>query len=249
MLDPWVLYPHPTPTAAAIRLFCFPYAGAGASIYRVWATPLLPHIEICAVQLPGRESRMREPRFTELTPLIDTLLPALLPHLDRPFAFFGHSMGALISYELAHRLRQRSLAGPSHLFVSARQAPSVPPIVPDIHHLPDAEFLAELRRYNGTPEAVLQNTDLMSFFLPILRADLALNAVCNPAPGQPLDCPISAFGGMQDTLVNAKGLAAWRDETSQSFQMRLLPGDHFFLKAQQAAVLEAIAQDLQPAFT
>ncbi len=239
----WLTCPRPNPQAR-LRLFGFPYAGAGASIFRTWQNELLPDVEVCAVQLPGRETRLRESPFTHVSPLIETLAQVLPPYLDLPFAFFGHSMGALVSFELARQLRRQKVPSPLHLFVSGRRAPQVPNPYSPIHQLPDAAFVEELRRYNGTSQVVLQNSELRSLFLPILRADLAVNETYVYMPEAPLDCSISAFGGLQDGEASRKELAAWRDQTSRTFTLRMFPGDHFFLKRERDALLRVISQDL-----
>lgn len=244
MTNPWIICPKPNPKAY-LRLFCFPYAGAGASVFRTWANQFPLDIEVCAIQLPGRESRLKESCFTNLETLIDILIPALIPYLDRPFAFFGHSLGALICFTAARKLRQLRHITPLHLFISARQAPQLPSEKPPIHHLPKSEFLQELRSYNGTPEVVLQNIELMDLFLPILRADLTINETYKYTLEAPLDCSISAFGGLQDPLVSRDSLAAWCAQTSRSFNLRLFPGNHFFIKSQQEVLIEVISAQLR----
>jgi medium-chain acyl-[acyl-carrier-protein] hydrolase len=201
-------------------------------------------VEICPIQLPGRESRLGEPPFTRLELLLETLVPAIQPYLDKPFAFFGHSMGATISFKLARQLCAQHAPTPVHLFVSGSCAPQIPDPDPPIHHLPDAEFVEELRRFNGTPEAVLQNAELMQLFLPILRADFALHETYVYAAGEPLDCPISAFGGLEDGEVSRDDLAAWRDQTRGAFTLRMFPGDHFFLRSARPHLLQAMSQNL-----
>jgi len=238
----WIVRPKPNP-AAHIRLFCFSYAGGGAVIFRMWPHDLDPDIEVCAVQLPGRESRFRETPFTNLSPLVQTLTQVLEPYLDKPFAFFGHSMGALICFELVAQLRSQSGLLPVQLFVSARRAPQIPDPLPPIHQLPENEFLTELRRrYNGIPEAVLQNPDLLQLMLPMLRADFAaLETYVYSAPA-PLQCPIAAFGGSHDVTVDRAQLEAWRIQTQSAFTLQMLPGDHFFLRRSQAILLQAISR-------
>lgn len=246
--NPWSICSRPNPKAR-LRLFCFPYSGAGASIFRTWANLLPSDIEVCSIQLPGRESRIREPLFTSLLPLIHTMTPALLPHLDLPFAFFGHSVGALISFELARELRRLNYPSPLHLFISGRHAPHIPDPDPPIYQLPDTQFLEELRRFNGTPEAVLQNAELMQLLLPIVRADLAINETYVYTCEAPLDCSISAFGGLQDKKASRNHLAAWSDQTNSTFTLRMFPGDHFFLKSHHTECLDAISQDLERIIT
>ncbi|NET84374.1 MAG: thioesterase [Moorea sp. SIO1F2] len=224
----WITRPQPNPKAR-LRLFCFPYAGGAASSFRTWPDPLAPHIEVCPVELPGRGKRMREPLVTSLLPLIETLVPALLPYLDIPFAFFGHSLGTLISFELARQLRRQEAPSPRHLFISGRRAPQVPARKPPLHNLPKSELIEALRKYNGTPEAVLANQELMELFLPILRADFGINETYTYTSESPLNCPISVFGGLQDTDANSDELAAWRDQTSSTFTVHMFPGGHFFI--------------------
>ncbi len=169
----WLRSPKPNPQAS-LRLFCFPYVGGGALIFRTWPNSLPATAEVCPVELPGRGTRLKETPFTRLLPLVQALAQALLPHLDKPFAFFGHSMGALISFELTRQLRRLYGLVPLHLFVSAHRAPQLPDPDPPIHTLPEAEFMEELRCLNGTPKEVLEQPELMELMLPILRADFAL---------------------------------------------------------------------------
>lgn len=159
---------------AILRLLCFPYAGGGANIFRTWQDNLPTTVEVCPVQLPGRERRLLEPPFTDLRFLVEAAARALLLYLDRPFAFFGHSMGATISFELARHLRQEKNVKPVHLFVSGRRAPQLPERHASTYDLPGAEFLEELRRLKGTPKEVLEHPELMELMLPLLRADFEL---------------------------------------------------------------------------
>ncbi len=243
-IDQWILYSRPR-KQAQLRLFCFPYAGGGASIFRTWAEMLPSTIEVCPIQLPGRENRLLETPFSTLSPLIEHVAQALLPRLDLPFAFFGHSMGALISFELARYLRRKTYPfAPAHLFVSAHRAPQLPDPDPPTYYLPNAAFLNELRRLNGTPEEILQNQDLLRLLLPTLRADFALCETYQYVPDVPLGCPITTFGGLQDDEVSHEMLAAWRQQTSGAFTLRYFVGDHFFLHNEQAALLQVLSQNL-----
>ena len=240
--DSWIPFRKPR-LEARLRLFCFPYAGAGALIFRNWSESLPADVEVCPVQLPGRGTRLTERPFTQLSPLVEALAQGLVPLLDRPFAFFGHSLGALISFELARRVRRRYGLHPVRLFVSAGRAPQIPNRGPPIHVLPEKEFLAELRRLNGTPGELLDHQELMEIMLPILRADFALYETYVYSNEPPLNCPISAFGGLQDRRVNDSDLEAWCAQTSVSFSLRMFPGDHFFLT--QPLLLRVLSKELQ----
>lgn len=240
---PWITFPKPNP-GARLRLFCFPYAGGGASIYRTWSSVLPPDIEIYPVQPPGRETRLREKGFTQVPALIEALTPALEPYLNVPFAFFGHSMGALTSFELTRQLYRQGGPMPVQLFLSGHRAPQLPKDGEPIFHLPEPEFVEELRRLNGTPDQVLQNDELMKLMLPILRADFELCDTYDYTQAEPLPTPITAYGGLQDVEVSRDQLAGWREQTSGQFTMRMFPGDHFYLHSARALLLQTLAQDL-----
>jgi medium-chain acyl-[acyl-carrier-protein] hydrolase len=230
---------------ARVRLFCFPYAGGGASIFRTWAEHLPPEIAVCPVQLPGRESRLLEEAHPEISSLVDELAQALLPYLDLPYAFFGHSMGALIGFELTRYLCRKNYSpGPLHLFVSAHRAPQI--LDPDqpTHNLPEPAFIEELRRLKGTPEEIMADTELLHLVLPLLRADFALCETYHYVPERPLSCPITALGGLQDEEVPRNMLAAWKVQTRKAFKLRFFAGDHFFLHKERAALLHVLALDL-----
>ena len=240
----WIVRPKVKLQTPLLRLFCLPYAGGSASMFYTWSTRLPAEVEVCAVQLPGRERRLNESPFTCLPPLVQALASALQPYLDVPFAIFGHSTGAIVSFELIRQLRREKAPAPQYLFVSARRAPQLPATEPPIHQLPDAAFIEKLRRYQGTPEAILRDEKIMEIVMPTLRADLALNEtyVYNSEP--PIDCPISAFGGLQDREVSRDDLSLWRDQTTSHFTLQMFPGNHFFLHSEVEALLSVISQDL-----
>ncbi len=241
--DLWFMRPNLNPQVR-FRLFCFPYAGAGASIFRSWSKELPSEIELCSIQLPGRENRLTESSFTRLKSLIQTLTPLISPYLDLPFAFFGHSLGALLSFELARELRRQNLPCPRHLFVSSRPAPQIPDLERPIHSLPEPKFIEALGRLKGTPKEVLQDSELMQLYLPALRADFAMLATYFYVKEAPLDCPISAFGGLEDDKVNRQALEAWQDQTSSEFSLKILAGDHFFLHLSQKELLPAMVEKI-----
>jgi medium-chain acyl-[acyl-carrier-protein] hydrolase len=242
-VNSWLNFPHPN-SQAHLRLFCFPYAGTGASIFNNWWHNLPSEIEVCTVQLPGRENRWKEPLFASLLPLVETLVPILKPYLQLPFAFFGHSMGALLTFELARELRRQNLPTPVHLCVASRRAPQVLASHPPMHLLPTDEFIEKVRFVNGTSEAILQSSKWTNFLLPILRKDLGLCETYTYTDEAPLNCPISAFGGNSDRVVRLDEIAAWQVQTSSNFKLRMFAGNHFFLHQEREPLLNAIAQDL-----
>jgi medium-chain acyl-[acyl-carrier-protein] hydrolase len=242
----WFSIQKPNPRAS-IRIFCFPYAGGGSQIYRTWPQSLLSDVEVCTAQLPGRGTRMREQPFDNILPMVEALAGAIEPYLDKPFAFFGHSMGAMISFELVRQLRAARGIEPAHLFVSGRRAPQIPNEDPITYNLPEAEFCEELLRLNGTPKEVIDQPELMQIMLPLLRADFSVVETYAYRPDVSLDCPITVFGGLQDTEVTRDQLEAWREQTTASCTLRMLPGNHFFLNdvQAQAILLRVISKELQ----
>lgn len=220
-----------------MRLICFPYAGGGASAYRTWQARLPSEVEVCPVQLPGREDRLRQPALRALEPLIALLLTETEPLRRGRFAFFGHSLGALIAFELTRALRQRGERLPLGLFVSACRAPHTTSDEPKLSALDDAAFVSALRDFAGTPEAVLRAPELLALVLPALRADLALRDSYVYRDEPPLPLPITAFGGEDDVHVSLPGLSAWEAQAAQGFTLARYPGGHFFFRDQPAFFL------------
>ena len=227
---------------AKVRLFCFPYAGGAASVFHAWSHGLPPAVEVCSVQTPGRESRMKERPFARLKPLVEAISPELTPYLDKPFAFFGHSLGARMCFEVARQLRRMQIFGLTHLFASASYAPQLPD--PPLHDLSDSEFLKEITRFNGIPEEALKYPEPIELILPTLRADCEANETYVYSPEPPLTHPISVFGGVQDRDVSQEALEPWRDQTNSPFSLQMFPGDHFFINTAQPQLLQAISQKL-----
>lgn len=239
----WLSCYKPNPKAK-LRLFCFPFAGGGSSIFRTWSMDLPDWIEVCPVQFPGRENRISEKPFEKIEQLIAPTAMALMPYFNLPFVFFGHSMGALIVYELACYLRKNKILMPKHLFVSGRFAPDIPDD-DKFHLLPEKEFKEELRKYNGTPRAVLENQEIMQLIIPLLRADFSICETYTYTPTEPLECPISVFSGNNDHLVEVNDLPAWQKYTNNKFRIEIFEGDHFFLRNTQKQLLRAILSDLE----
>jgi medium-chain acyl-[acyl-carrier-protein] hydrolase len=240
---PWLASYKPNP-AARLRLFCFPYAGGSAVVYGSWWKSLPPHVEVCPVQLPGRGGRLMEKPYTQMGPLVADVASALRPLFDKPFAFFGHSMGAAIGFEVTRLLRREGARLPAHLFVSGRGAPQLRKPPEYAYKLPEAEFIEELRRLKGTPAEVLEHPELMQIVMPLVRADFEVIQTYSAADELPLDVPLSAYGGLTDEEVSREDLEAWGAQTTRAFSARMLPGDHFYLTANQHLLLPLLAQEL-----
>ncbi|NET07743.1 MAG: thioesterase, partial [Symploca sp. SIO2B6] len=219
----WVICPQPN-SQAKLRLFCFHYAGGGASNFRFYSDNLPSSVEVCSIELPGRGFRLKETAFTNLDPLVQAIADTILPLLDKPFAFFGYSMGTLVSFELTRLLRRKYNLNPIHLFVCAHRAPQLPDPDPHIHNLPESEFWDELRKLEGTPQEVLENSELKQLLLPTLRADFTVIETYAYAAEPPLDCPITAFGGLQDKKASYDQLNPWQEQTNAAFSLKMLPG-------------------------
>jgi surfactin synthase thioesterase subunit/glycosyltransferase involved in cell wall biosynthesis len=224
----------------ALRLVAFPHAGGGASAFHAWRGALGANVAVCPVRLPGRESRMQETPIEDMRELVEALAEAIEPYLDAPFAFYGHSMGAVVAFELARVLTGR---GPAVLFAAGARAPQfrlghVPPPAPG-----EEEFLAELRRLNALPPEVVEHPEL----LRAARADAALYRKYVYSEGPPLACPIRAYGGEEDANVRREHLEAWARQTTAPFGLRMLPGGHFFVDTNREQLLAALAADLTEA--
>jgi medium-chain acyl-[acyl-carrier-protein] hydrolase len=203
------------------------------------------HIELCAVQLPGRETRLGESLCCRMDALIDDLSFQLKPHLDRPYAFFGHSMGALVSYELVRRLGQEFGTVPLHLFLSGRGGPHCPPDREPVYQLSDSDLVAYVRTLGGTPTEVLHNEELLALTLPVIRADFELlDTYVPPTTDVHLECPVTVFGGTADATVSTSQLRAWAGLARARFGMQLFEGDHFYLHANVEHLTRLIVAEL-----
>lgn len=240
-IQPWLTEP---PYPDRRHLFCFPYAGGGAAVYRDWAAHLPPDIQLCPIELPGRGRRFGTSPFRSLSTLVANLGLVLHPYLNQPFAIFGHSMGALIGFELTRWLRRHQAPLPKYLFVSGRSAPQVPNPIPAIHRRSDQDFIAGLRAYNGTPESILNYPELMEILLPTLRADFELFETYQYHHETPLVCPIYSFAGQADPLTPPPTVQAWQTQTTAYFKEFWFPGAHFFLQDSKQQVINYCAQAL-----
>lgn len=213
-------------------------------MFRTWPAQLPSDVELWLIQLPGREERFREPRFTRVEPLVATLAPLVAPYLDKPYSIFGYSMGGLIGYELIRSLRTLGSPLPRRLFVTARQAPHLVETRPSLYKLPDDQLFEELdRRYGGIPSEALKNPEIRSVFVPLLRADIEMIETYQYQAGAPIDCPISVFGGQTDRITRDE-LAAWQDMTSHPVEVTQFEGGHFFITTNPAPLMSAISREL-----
>lgn len=238
--NPW--WPaHRPRTGARLRLFCLPYAGGSGAVYRPWQDSLGARVEVFPAEPPGRGSRMGEPPFKRMGAFVESLDAALEPLADRPFAFYGHSLGALVAFETARKRRREGRREPSALFVGASRAPQLPNTSPPTYELPDAELVEELRRLNGTPPEVLGHAELMRLVLPFLRADFEVEHTYVYKDEPPLGCPVVVFGGLEDREVGREPLEGWREQAAGGFHLHVLPGDHFFLNSAREQLLRHVA--------
>lgn len=231
---------------SGIRLFCFPYAGGSSGTFARWRQKLSPGIQTELVQLPGRGMRFAEPPFASCDLLVETLATDFFPKLSTPFAFFGHSMGALIAFELARYLRSHHKRSPQYLFLSGCSAAHVFEISPKIHELPEDKFIEELRRLDGTPAEVFDNPELLKILLPGLRADFTICETYRYKDSEPLDCPITAFAGDDDREIKVADVRAWQLQTTGSFSFHVFSGGHFFLHEKWEEMVHRVNKTLEP---
>jgi len=243
--DLWLYRPAPR-QQATVRLFCFPYAGVGAAVFRPWSAGLSARVDVCAMQLPGRTTRMSEPPIANIPTLVDGIVDAISPHLEIPFVFFGHSMGAILAAEVTRELARKGARLPHYLIVSARRPPHMPDLQSPLRNLSDTEFVEEVvRRYSAIPPEILGEEDFLALLLPALRADIAALETHRPSRQAALACPIIAFGGSNDVQTPRAHLEAWRDETSSHFEVCDFPGGHFYLESARTEVLAKVSEFLE----
>lgn len=223
----WVTSPRQD-KEVKLRMFCFPFAGGVSSYFNGWKNKVPIGVDLCPVMLPGREKLIRQPPITDINELCNLLVNELGSFLNVPYVFFGHSMGALISYELARTLREQSYRLPLHLFLSAFPAPGVIARPDPIHDLDDSAFKEAIASFNGTPREVLEDDALMSVILPYLRADFKMIETYIYRHLTPLPIPFSVYGGDRDYISRAD-LLKWKFHTSSSCQMHTFSGGHFYL--------------------
>lgn len=239
----WFFRPRPV-EKARIKLFCVPYACGAGSMFGAWPNALPSDVEVFGIQFPGRPPRGREAPLTDLKETLEVLGRAVRDEISGHYALYGHSMGALIAFELARWLRRSGAPEPVHLFLAAHHGigPSTPPLC--LSDLPDGEFDVAWRALGGTPDQVMHDSELSKYYRPLLRADMAIRESHVFVEAPPLQCGVSAFGGSDDPQVSLEQLQAWRALCSGSFRVMQFPGNHFFLETAAPALLAAIRDDL-----
>ncbi|MBT2375190.1 thioesterase II family protein [Pseudomonas fluorescens] len=222
-----------------LRLFCLPYSGASAMVYSRWRRALPEWLQVCPLELPGRGMRMDEPLQRDIKALAAQLAAEISVQLDGPCALFGHSLGGLLAFELAHALRERGLPEPLALFASGTAGPARRDVSEYAIEKTDAQLITRLRELKGTAEDALANHELMQLMLPILRADFLLCGSFHYGEREPLAVPIHVFGGKQDS-VRAEQLLDWQEDTTTGFSLDMFEGHHFFLMQQESSVLRCL---------
>jgi surfactin synthase thioesterase subunit len=242
--SPWFARYRPL-AQPALRLVCFPYAGVGAAAYRPWIERLPRGVELWAVELPGRARRIAEPALSDVDTMTERLAAAVRAEIEGPFVFFGHSMGALLAFEVCRRLLRAGARLPRHLVVSGRRGPQLPLRREPIGGLPDDEFVrVMIERYDGIPEAVQRERELLALVLPTLRADVRALEDYRYEPGPPLPLPITALAGRHDVNVPLNDVETWREQTTATFALHAFDGGHFFVNTQMEAVLGLLNRDV-----
>jgi medium-chain acyl-[acyl-carrier-protein] hydrolase len=232
--QPWFV--RASTTDAPVRLFCFPYAGGNAAAFLPWQALLGPGVALRVAQLPGRGARLFEEPQRDLDALVAELTSAIAAETDRPFAFFGHSLGAIVAFEVTRALRRAGLPGPTGLWASGAEGPRSRLVKRRLHGLPDAELVEALRDYGGTPDELLDDAEMMELVLPGIRADFALSEVYRYRPEEPLDLPIHVLVGDRDPYVEPGRAAGWAHESRHPLRRHVFSGDHFFLFPHQATI-------------
>jgi surfactin synthase thioesterase subunit len=231
----------------ALTLFCFPYAGGAAHVFRGWRHGLPEAVDVAAIALPRRGRRLHEPEVEPLERVADQVAAAIEPLLERPYALFGHSLGALLAFETARALRPRGCPPPARLFVSGARAPHGARPAEPIHALPERDFVTRVAELGGTPDEVLRDADLMRVLLPALRSDFRLYEGYAFQESRPLGTPITAFAGRADRTADLHALEQWFHHTVGRFDVRSFDGDHFFVASREREVVAAVARELEPA--
>ncbi len=244
MKNKWFLIPQTNPDAV-VRLFCFPFAGGGASAYYHWHKNLPPFVELIGIQLPGRENRTNEPYFQCMTSLVDVLFRQIQPFLNIRFLFYGHSIGALLAFELARRLRRENCDLPEFLLVSASKPPQTVPHSTIATTLPEKQFIEKISIYENLPTQLLADTDFRKMVIQKLRADISLLETYTYTPERPFEFPIVAYSGESDPVTSTGIMEQWRCQTNGPFVLKVIPGGHFFIKNSQSIFLSEMTKEIE----
>jgi pyochelin biosynthetic protein PchC len=240
--DLWIRRYHPAPESM-LQLFCFPHAGGSASFYFPVSAALTPDIDVAAIQYPGRQDRRTEPAASSIADLADAIFDAVRPLTDRPLAFFGHSMGAVLAYEVAIRLEDAGAPPLARLYVSGRRAPSCHR-EETLHQQTDQALIEELKHLSGTNSDLLADPEALEMILPAIKSDYRAIETYRPGDTRPLQAPITAIIGADDTRVTIDEAKAWHRHSTASFDLRVLSGGHFYLIDHSPEVIRLIAEDL-----
>jgi medium-chain acyl-[acyl-carrier-protein] hydrolase len=244
---PWLIRQSATPQPGGphrIRLFCFSYAGGSAASYAPWQALFGPEVEVCGIQLPGRGARMVEAPYTDLSLMVKDLAALIVAQKSMPFAFFGHSLGGLVAFELARYCQLHHLPMPLQLFASGCSAPQFRNPSKNLHLLSDDDLIGTLKDYNGTPPEILAHRELMELVLPVIRADFGLAETYQYRPGALLNIPVTVLAGKRDERNAAEQVEGWAKETSAPCQVNWFEGDHFFINGERAEVVALVAKEL-----
>lgn len=222
------------------RLFCFPFAGAGSNVYRSWISDLSPEIDVCPIQLPGRENRMNEKAIDNVHDMASQIATEIEPYTDVPFAFFGHCIGALIAYELVVTMQKLNMNTPDHIYLSAFRSPEYTNPNRELYQLDDAEFKSEIKEYGGFSDYILNNDEIMKTIMPMLRADFALHENYRYPGNESVECPISLLCGDQDHIVKKEHMQNWSNVSNHDVNLTMISGGHFFINERKEDILNLI---------
>lgn len=238
MQNTWFVKPKPN-ASADLRLICFPYAGGSATTFMSWAKLLPANVELVIIQAPGRGVRIAEQAYSNMSALVNDLINVMPALFDKPYVFFGHSLGSRVAFELMSQLYDKHKVLPLHFIASGSRSPNLKATKKPIHHLPDAQFIDELKVLNGTPQVVLDNQELMEMFLPLLRADFEVADTYYYQKKSNFDCPITVLTGVDDD-ISPDDLQAWGDLFKTNIDLHYITGDHFFIDSHKDIVVEQV---------
>lgn len=242
-MSSWFVVPKPL-HHPKLRLICLPYAGGSTATYQAWQRQMPDGVELLLIQPPGRAERFHEPPYKTMDTLVDNLATQFLPLTHTPYVLMGHSLGSLIGYELMKRLRLTGATLPRYFIASGCRAPHLYS-KEQTFDLPKAAFIHELKKMNGTPEAILQNNELMELYLPLLRADFQVAETYFTSIGEPLNCTLILFSGTEDRGIKQADLEGWRKHFNSGGNIQMFEGDHFFIEQNGREILSAVTSLLE----